>query len=56
MGSVKVVLRGRIIALQAYLRKHERNQTNNLTLKATRKTDQIRSDQSLSCVQLFATP
>ena len=29
--SVKVMLRGRIIALQAYLRKQEKNQTNNLT-------------------------
>ena len=30
--SVKVVLRGRFIAIQAYLKKQERNQMNNLTL------------------------
>ena len=31
-GSVKPVLRGRFIAIQAYLKKQERNQINNLTL------------------------
>ena len=30
--SVKAVLRGRFIAIQAYLRKEEKNQINNLTL------------------------
>ena len=37
--SVKAVLRGRFIAIQAYLKKQERNQINNLnyTPKATRK-------------------
>ena len=30
--SVKAVLRGRFIAIQAYLRKQERSQINNLTL------------------------
>ena len=30
--SVKAVLRGRFIAVQAYLEKQERNQINNLTL------------------------
>ena len=29
--SVKVVLRGRFIAIQAYLKKQEKNQINNLT-------------------------
>ena len=29
--SVKAVLRGRFIAIQAYLRKQEKNQINNLT-------------------------
>ena len=29
--SVKAVLRGRFIAIQAYLKKQERNQINNLT-------------------------
>ena len=30
--SVKAMLRGRFIAIQAYLKKQERNQMNNLTL------------------------
>ena len=30
--SVKAVLRGRFIAIQAYLKKKERNQINNITL------------------------
>ena len=30
--SVKAVLRGRFLAIQAYLKKQEKNQTNNLTL------------------------
>ena len=30
--TVKAVLRGRIIALQAYLKKQEKSQINNLTL------------------------
>jgi len=29
--SVKVVLRGRFIAIQAYLKKQEKNKINNLT-------------------------
>ena len=37
--SVKVVLRGRLIAIQAYLKKQDKNQMNNLnsTPKTTRK-------------------
>ena len=31
-GTVKAVLRGRFIAIQAYLKKQEKNQINNLTL------------------------
>ena len=31
-NTVKAVLRGRFIAIQAYLKKQERNQINNLTL------------------------
>ena len=31
-GSVKAVLRGRFIAIQAYIKKQEKNQINNLTL------------------------
>ena len=30
--SVKAVLRGRFIAIQAYLKKQQKNQINNLTL------------------------
>ena len=30
--SVKAVIRGRFIAIQAYLKKQEKNQINNLTL------------------------
>ena len=33
--SVKAVLRGRLIAIQAYLKKQERNQINYLTLHLT---------------------
>ena len=32
MGHCKRVLRGRFIALQAYLKKQEKNQINNLSL------------------------
>ena len=32
MDTVKAVLRGRFIAIQAYLKKQERSQINNLTL------------------------
>ena len=32
MGHFKTVLRGRFIALQAYLKKQEKSQINNLTL------------------------
>ena len=31
--SVKAVLKGRFIAIQAYLKKQEKNQINNLTLQ-----------------------
>ena len=30
--SVKTMLRGRIIAIQAYLKKQEKNQINNITV------------------------
>ena len=36
-GSIKTVLRGRFIAIQAYLKKQEKNQINNFTPKANRK-------------------
>ena len=33
LDSVKAVLRGRFIAIQAYLKKQEKNQINNLILQ-----------------------
>ena len=60
--SVKVVLRGRFIAIQAYLKKQERNQINNLTLhlkqleKEEMKNPRVSSVQLLTHIQLFATP
>ena len=35
--SAKAVLRGRFIAIEAYLKKQERNQINNLTLHLKQK-------------------
>ena len=35
--TVKAVLRGRFIAIYAYLRKQEKSQINNLTLKQLEK-------------------
>ena len=35
--AAKVVLRGKFIPIQAYLRKQEKYQINNFTLKRTRK-------------------
>ena len=35
--TVKAVLRGKFIAIQAYLKKQDKSQINNLTPKATRK-------------------
>jgi len=35
-GTVKAVLRGRFIATQAYLKKQEKSQINNLTLQCQR--------------------
>ena len=32
MGHYKILLRGKFIAIQAYLKKQERDQLNNLTL------------------------
>ena len=42
-GSVKAVLRGRFIAIQAYLKKQEKHQINNLTsrLKQLEKPEMI---------------
>ena len=35
--SVKAMLRGRFIAIQAYLKKQEKHQVNNLTYRSTPK-------------------
>ena len=35
--SVKAMVRGRFIVIESYLKKHEKNQINNFTPKATRK-------------------
>ena len=35
--TIKAVLRGKFIAIKAYLKKQEKSQINNLTPKATRK-------------------
>ena len=37
--TVKAVLRGKFIAIQAYLKKQEKSQINNLTLHVTRKEE-----------------
>ena len=35
--SVKAMVRGGFIAIESYLKKHDKNQINNFTPKATRK-------------------
>ena len=37
-GTVKAMLRGRFISIQAYLKKQEKSQINNLTLHLKQKT------------------
>ena len=60
--SVKTMLRGRFIAIEAYLKKQERNQISNLTLhlkqlvKEEMKNRRVSSHQLLSHVWLFVTP
>ena len=39
--SIKAVLRGRFIAIQAYLKKQEKSQINNLTLHLNLKLNPI---------------
>ena len=38
--TVKAVLRGRFIALQAYIKKQGKNQINNLTLHTIRRNEE----------------
>ena len=62
--TIKAVIRGRFIAIQAYLKKQEKSQINYLTLHLKQlekeemkntKVSQFSSVQSLSRVRLFAT-
>ena len=62
--TIKAVLRGKFIAIQAYLKKQEKSQINYLTLHLKQlekeemkntKVSQFSSVQSLSRVRLFAT-
>ena len=46
--SVKVVLRGRFIAIQAYLKKQEKNQINNLTLHLNQPAKEVIKNPRLS--------
>ena len=39
--TVKAVLRGRFIAIQAYLKKQEKSQINNLTLQRKQKAETL---------------
>ena len=41
--TVKAVLRGRFIAIQAYLKKQEKNQINNLTLHLKQLEKEIKN-------------
>ena len=43
--TVKAVLRGRFIALQAYLKKQEKSQINNLTLHTPKATREGRNEE-----------
>ena len=49
-NSVKTVLRGRFIAIQAYLKKQEKNQINNLTLHLTRRPRHREMRAFFSCM------
>ena len=44
--SVKAVLRGRLIAIQAYLKKQEKSQINNLTLRLKQLEKEYRRNPS----------
>ena len=46
--SVKAVLRGRFIAIQAYIRKQEKNQINNLTLHLKQLEKEERKNNRVS--------
>ena len=46
--SVKAVLRGRFIEIQAYLKKQEKNQINNLTLHLNQLAKEVIKNPRLS--------
>ena len=46
--SVKVVLRGKFIVIQAYLKKQEKNQMNNLTLHLKQQEKEEMENPSVS--------
>ena len=56
--SVKAVLRGRFIAIQAYLKKQEKHQINNLTLHLKQlEKEELKNPRvsSRSCLSLANT-
>ena len=56
--SVKAVLRGRFIAIQAYLKKQEKNQINNLTLHLNQlekeKNEELQGQQRKEIIKIRA--
>ena len=52
--SVKAVLRGRFTAIQAYLKKQERNQISNLTLHLKQLVKEEMKNRSVSSHQLLS--
>ena len=43
--TIKAVLRGKFIAIQAYLKKQEKSQINNLTLPTPKATSKGRNEE-----------
>ena len=52
--SVKTMLRGRFIAIEAYLKKQERNQISNLTLHLKQLVKEEMKNRSVSSHQLLS--
>ena len=57
-NSVKAMLRGKFIAIQAYLKKQEKNQINNLTLHLNQlekeKNEELHGQQSKEIIKIRA--
>lgn len=53
--EAKAVLRGKFIALNAYVRKHERSKINNLSfhLRKLKKSEQFKSEASNTYIQTY---